>query len=212
MYKLYWSPGSAAMAPHAVLNAIGAKTELIKIDDEKGEQKGAEYLRINPHGRVPTLVYDGANVIYESAAICLFLTERHPEAGLAPRPGDPDRGLFLQWTAYLTNTLQEALMHYWHPGYFIDGAERQNEVSLKAEATSDRMFGFLDGVLKRSGPYLCGKQFTVCDAYLAMIARWTRKMAKPAVTHPEIARLVRHCLAWPPYAEMLRQQGIEQPV
>jgi glutathione S-transferase len=124
MYKLYWSPGSAAMAPHALLNEIGKPCDFIKIDDEKNEQKGAAYMRLNPHGRVPTLIYDGDKLMYESAAICLFLTERHPEIGLAPKPGDPDRGLFLQWMAYLTNTLQEAHMHYWHGAYFIDGAER----------------------------------------------------------------------------------------
>ena len=210
MYKLYWSPGSAAMAPQALLNAIGAPVELIKIDDERREQKSAEYMRLNPHGRVPTLVYDGANVMYESVAICLFLLERHPEAGLAPRPGDPDRGLFLQWMAYLTNTLQETHMHYWHAEYFIDGADRQKEMSLKAEERSDRMFGFLDGVMNRHGPWLCGKNFYACDIYLAMLARWTRKMAKPAVTHPEISRLARHCLALPAYAKMLKDQGIEQ--
>src|SRR5262245_18974012 len=87
MYKLYYSPGSAAMAPMAILNALQVPHELIKIDDDKNEQKGAEYMRLNPHGRVPTLVYDGGNVMYEAAAICLFLTERHPEAGLAPAPG-----------------------------------------------------------------------------------------------------------------------------
>ncbi len=59
MYKLYWSPGSAAMAPQAMLNVIGVAHELILVDDEKNEQKGAEYMRLNPHGRVPTLVYDG---------------------------------------------------------------------------------------------------------------------------------------------------------
>jgi len=212
MYKLYWSPGSAAMAPHALLNAIGVKHELIKIDDDKNEQKSAEYMRFNPHGRVPTLVYDGANVMYESAAICLLLCERHPEAGLAPAVDHADRGLFLQWMAYQTNTVQEALMHYWHGDYFVDGAERQAALSKKAEERSDQMFGFLDGVLSRSGPYLCGTNFYACDIYLAMLARWTRKMEKPAIRHPQIKRIVQHCLALPAYAKMLRDEGIEQPV
>ncbi len=211
MYKLYWSPGSAAMAPQALLNDIGKPVEFIKIDDDKNEQKGAKYLQVNPHGRVPTLIYDGNKVMYESAAICLFLTERHPEVGLAPKPSDADRGLFLQWTAYLTNTLQEALMHYWHPDYFIEGDEPgKQHVVAKGEARCDEMFGFLDGVLAKSGPFLCGKNFYVCDYYAAMMARWTRKMAKPAITHPQIRALVRQCLARPAYAKMLSQQGIDQ--
>jgi glutathione S-transferase len=210
MYKLYWSPGSAAMAPMAILNALGVAHALIKIDDERNEQKGAEYLRLNPHGRVPTLIHDGDRVMYEAAAICLFLCERHPEAGLAPAPGDADRGLFLQWMAYLTNTLQEALMHYWHGNYFIDGADRQAALSKKAEERCDAMFGFLDGVLAQHGPWLCGRRFTAADIYLAMLARWTRKMENTAVRHKEIKRLVAHCLALPAYAKMLKDQGIEQ--
>ena len=211
MYKLFWSPGSAAMAPMALLNAIGVPHELIKIDDEKNEQKSAAYMQFNPHGRVPTLVYDGDRVMYEAAAICLFLAERHPEAGLAPAPGHPDRGLFLQWMAYLTNTLQEALMHYWHAEYFTADANGLPAVVKKAEQRSDEMFGFLDGALGNSGPYLCGESFYACDIYLVMMARWTRKMEKTAIRHPEIRRLVKHCLALPAYAKMLKDQGIEQP-
>ena len=210
MYKLFWSPGTAAMAPMAILNAIGVPHELIKIDDDKNEQKSAAYMKYNPHGRVPTLVYDGDKVMYEAAAICLFLCERHPEAGLAPAPGHADRGLFLQWMAYLTNTLQESLMHFWHAEYFIQGTDGLPAVVAKSEQRTDEMFGFLDGVLKGSGPYLCGKTFYACDIYLAMIARWTRKMQKPAVRHKEISRLVQHCLARPAYAKMLKDQGIEQ--
>jgi len=210
MYKLYWSPGSAAMAPHALLNEIGQPTEFIKIDDDKNEQKSAAYMKLNPHGRVPTLIYDRDKLMYESAAICLFLTERHPEIGLAPKPGDADRGLFLQWMAYLTNTLQEALMHYWHANYFADGDTAQKNVVKKAETRTDEMFGFLDGVLAKSGPYLCGKSFYACDYYAAMLARWTRKMEKPAITHPEIRRLVRACLARPAYAKMISAEGIDQ--
>src|SRR5690348_9114831 len=47
MYKLYWSPGSAAMAPHAMLEDIGASHELIRIDTSKGEQRGADYVKLN---------------------------------------------------------------------------------------------------------------------------------------------------------------------
>jgi glutathione S-transferase len=215
MYKLYYSPGSAAMAPMVILNSIKAPHALILVDDEKNEQKSTEYMRLNPHGRVPTLIYaspdsTGDKVMYECAAICLFLTERHPEAGLAPAVDHPDRGLFLQWMAYQTNTLQEALMHYWHGEYFIDGAEQQAQLSKKAEQRCDAMFGFLDDVLARSGPWLCGQNFYACDIFLAMLARWTRKMEKPAIRHPQIRRVVQHCLALPAYAKMLKDQGIEQ--
>lgn len=212
MYKLFWSPGSASMTPHAVLEEIGAPFELIKIDLEAGQHRSAEYLKLNPNARVPTLVYDDDQVMYEAAAISLFLVERHPEAGLAPAPGDAKRARFLQWMVYLTNTLQECLIHYWHPDNFLPDATRQADLKHAAEARVGRLFAFLDGELAAHGPFLCGERLYLCDYYLAMIARWTRRMAKPAHALPNINRLIRAVLARPGYARMLAAEGIDQPV
>ncbi|HET6621755.1 MAG TPA: glutathione S-transferase family protein [Dongiaceae bacterium] len=211
MYKLYWSPGSANMTPHALLEEIGAPFELIEVDLDAGKQHNPDYLKLNPHARVPTLIYGGGHAMYEAAAISLFLLERHPELGLAPLPGDPRRARFLQWMVYLTNTLQEALMHYWHADNFIPGVERQADLKQAAEQRVWRMFSFLDGELAARGPFLCGDRLTLCDYYLVMIARWTRLMAKPAHTLPHINKLVRAVMERPGYARMLKAEGIEQP-
>ncbi|WP_374382573.1 glutathione S-transferase family protein [Dongia sp.] len=211
-YKLFYSPGSAAMAAHAMMIEMGVKAAFVLIDNEKNEQKSATYMKLNPHGRVPTLIYDDNRVMYESAAICEFLTERHPEAKLAPAIGHADRGLYLQWMAYLTNTVQEALMHWWHNEYFVDGAAEQAKVKAKAEERLGKMWAFLDGELAKSGPYLCGSTWYACDYFLAMLIRWTRKMPTPGHTYPHLNKLVRAAMARPAYAQMLKDEGIEQPV
>jgi glutathione S-transferase len=212
MYKLYWSPGAANMTPHAVLEDSGVPFELIKVDLDLGQQRDPKYLKLNPHARVPTLVYDGERVMYESAAISLFLTERHPETRLAPPPGDPDRGRFLQWMAHLTNTVQEALMHYWHPDFYIEDALRQAELKQAGEQRTGKHFSFVDRHLAESGPFLCGPKLYVCDYFLAMLVRWTRLMAVPPHTNPNINKLVRAVKERPGYARMLAAEGIEQPV
>lgn len=212
MYKLYWSPASANMTPHAMLEDIGVPYELIRVDTAKGEQRSPDYLKLNPHARVPTLVYDDDKIVYETTAIALFLAERHPEAGFAPRTDSPDRPLFLQWMAYLTNTLQVALSHWWHPEHAIDGADRQAELKAKAEQRIAGMFRFLDAQLAKPGPYLCGNSFYVCDYYLAMLAQWTEFMATPAHTNPDLNKLIRLVMQRPGYARMLKAEGIEQPV
>ncbi|MBL9034995.1 MAG: glutathione S-transferase family protein [Rhodospirillaceae bacterium] len=211
MYKLYWSPGSANMTPHAILEEIGVPYELIKIDTSKGEQRNPDYLKVNPHARVPTLVYDGGKLMYEAAAISLFLIERHPGTGLAPEPGHADRAPFLQWLAYLTNTVQEACMHWWHPENFVAGEDHQAAVKRTTEARLAKMFGLIDAHLAQSGPYLCGNTFYACDYYCAMLARWTRAMTAPAHTHPRVRDLVRAAMARPAYARMLEMEGIAQP-
>ena len=210
MYKLFFAPGSAAMAPHAMLEDIGAPFELIRVDIKTGEQHSADYLKLNPHARVPTLVYDGDHVMYESTAICLFLADRHPGIPFVPKNDSKDRGPFLQWMAYLTNTLQEACMHWWHPEKFVDGADQQAAVKRKAEQRTAEMFHFLDGQL--TGPFLCGSTFYICDYYAAMLARWTRAMATPAHANPNVNKLIRAVLQRPGYARMLKAEGIEQPV
>lgn len=212
MYKLYWSPGSAAMAPQAIILEAGAKAEFVLVDDEKNEQKSADYMKLNPHARVPTLVYDNGKVMYESAAICQFLVERHPEAKLAPEVGHVDRALYLQWMAYLTNTVQEAMMHWWHAENFIDGADEQAKLKAKAEIRLAKMWAFLDGELAAKGPNLCGATFYACDYFLVMLVRWSRKTAKPGHLYPHLNALVKTALARPAYARMLKDEGIEQAV
>ena len=212
MYTLYWSPASANMTPHAMLEDIGVPYELIKVDTSKGEHRSPEYLKVNPHARVPTLVYDGGKILYETTAISLLLAERHPEAGFAPKIDSLDRPLFLQWMAYLTNTVQIALMHWWHPEHVIDGADRQAELKAKAEQRADGMFRFLDDHLAKSGPYLCGRTFYVCDYYAVMLAQWTEFMATPAHLNPHLNKLIRLVMQRPGYARMLKAEGIEQPV
>jgi glutathione S-transferase len=191
---------------------VGAPFELIKVDLDLGQQRDPKYLKLNPHARVPTLVYDNDKVMYESAAISLFLTERHPEVQLAPLPGDPDRGPFLQWMAHLTNTVQEALMHYWHPDFYIEGSQRQAELKQAGEERTGKHFAFIDRRLADGGPFLCGSKLYACDYFLAMLVRWTRLMATPAHTSPSINRLVRAVIARPTYARMLKAEGIEQPL
>jgi glutathione S-transferase len=200
------------MAPHAMLQDIGAPFELIKVDTANGQQRSADYLKLNPHARVPTLIYDGDRVMYESTAICLFLADRHPKVPFVPKSDSKDRGPFLQWMAYLTNTLQESCMHWWHPEKFVDGADQQAAVKRKAEQRTAEMFRFLDEQLAKSGPYLCGTSFHICDYYAVMLARWTRVMATPAHTNRNVNTLIRAVMERPGYARMLKAEGIEQPV
>ena len=84
MYGLHYYPANANAAPHMLLEEIGAQYELILVDRAVNGQKSKEYLKINPMGRIPTLV-DQDLVLFEAAAIVLHLVDAHPDAGLAPK-------------------------------------------------------------------------------------------------------------------------------
>src|SRR5450756_941613 len=133
MYQLYYYPGNANLAPHILLEEIGADYELVLVDRNKNEHKGPEYLKLNPTGRIPVLV-DGGLVRYETAAICLHLADRHARAGLAPALGSNERAEFYKWLGYLTNGWQAQLMLYCYPGRLADDAAAVAQIKSHAES------------------------------------------------------------------------------
>jgi glutathione S-transferase len=94
-YTLYYSPGAASMAVHWMLIEARIPFEARVVDIDTGAQHSAEYLRLNPAGRVPTLVVDGVPR-HECTALLMLLAERHAAVGLASPHGSPDRAEWLE--------------------------------------------------------------------------------------------------------------------
>ena len=206
MYKLFWAPGTAAMAPQAILEEIGVPYEAVTLDVAAKEHEQAAYKRLNPNGRIPTLV-DRDFVIYETAAICLYLCEKHPGANLAPPPGTPARGRFYQWLVFMTNTVQTAFIDWYHPDWSFPDAEGQAGLKRAAEARLERAFGVLDAGVG-AGKHLAGDRFGVCDIYLTMLARWSRNLPKPMWQWPNLKRAVGETFPRPAFQRMMQKQGI----
>lgn len=210
MYTLYYSPGSASMAPHVALQEIGAPHEAVRIDIAKGDHKRADYLAINPDGRVPTL-RDGDRLLTESAAILMHLADKHPAAGLAPTLGSFERGRYYQWLLYLSNTLQATYVQFYHPDWSVSSPAAQAETKASAERQLDAMWLKIDAALA-PGPYLLGAQFSAADIFLTMLVRWCRRMAKPAITYPNVRRCAELVRARPAFQRVLHKEGLEPPV
>ncbi len=206
MYTLYWARSSANMVCHAAMIEMGVPFELVEVDVDKGQQKSPDYLKLNPNARVPTLVEDG-RVMYESAAILLYLCEKHPQAGLMPPVGSPQRAPFLQWLFYLTNTVQEALMNWWHADNYLDKSEEQTALVAGAERRLARMWQLLDQQIAAGGHYLLGRECTAVDLFLTMVAHWSRKTAKPARGYPNIGKLMALVETRPSWQKMMADEG-----
>jgi len=112
--RLHYLPGTAAMAPHATLAEIGVRYELVRVERDEDGRPSAAYLALNPWGKIPTLE-DGDLVLTESAAICLYLADKYPDARLAPPPGSVERAELYRWLLWLTNTVQAAQMRHFYP-------------------------------------------------------------------------------------------------
>ena len=172
MYKLYWAAGTAALAPQAILEEVGAAYEIVALDLKRQEHRRPEYLALNPAGLVPTLVTDDGQVLTESAAITVALCERHPDAGLIPEPGDPARGSFFRWLFYLTNTVQEAYKRFYFPGRFSTDPADAPRIKDQAENHLAACWRIVEDRLADPGPYLLGARFSAADIFLVMLATW----------------------------------------
>ncbi|MGH8810260.1 MAG: glutathione S-transferase family protein [Noviherbaspirillum sp.] len=212
MYRLYYYPGNANLAPLMLLEELTLKYELVLVDREKHEHRSAEYLKLNPNGRIPTLI-DGDLVLYEMAAICLHLVDGHPEAGLAPSLGTTIRAEFYKWLIYLTNTLQAELITYFYPERLADDAAAIAQVKVHAETRVGTMLDLIERTIAEHGkPYLLGERYTAVDPYLLMLCRWTRMMHNPACQRPNLGRFLQMMVKRPAIQRAFEQEGLSAPL
>ncbi len=170
-YQLYWSKGSGAFPVAVMLRAAGVPHRMIRLTLEEGDQHKADYLRINPRGQVPTLVLPDGQTMTESAAVLLYLGDRHPESGLLPAIDDPTRAQVLRWLVFAATQLYEDdLRIYYAQRYTSDPAGAEGVKRAAVEAF-DRNAGFVQAAIAE-GPFFLGQRMTILDVYLAMLASW----------------------------------------
>jgi glutathione S-transferase len=214
MLQLYYHPGNASLAPHVLLEEIGAPFELVFVDRANAAHKSPEYLKLNPNGQIPVLV-DGDFVLYEAAAICLYLADRHPESNLAPPLRTSGRAHFYQWLFWCSNTLQAMLMHYFYGERMVDDGDLQAaaQVKQRAEARIGPMLDRLDEQLgSHGGDWLLGPDFSAVDPYALMLARWTRNFARPARSLPRLAPYLQRMLARPAVQRAFATEKLATPL
>lgn len=215
MIRLHYYPSNASLAPHVLLNELGVPFERVLVDRTRGAHKTPEYLKLNPNGLIPVL-QDGDLVLYESAAICLHLCDRFPQAGLAPAPGSTARAHFYKWLVWLTNTLQASLIHYFYPERLVDegNAEGARQVKAHVEARIGTLLQQLDDQLAAHGqPWLLGADYSAVDAYAFMLCRWTRGFAsRPARDYPHQGPWLQRMLARPAVQRTIAAEGLQPPL
>ena len=110
MLTLYFAPGSSSMAVHIALHEIGVPFERKPMSFKNNDMRSPDYLKLNPEGKVPTLVVDG-RPLTEVAAILYYLAKRFPEADLLPGDDIEADAQALSWMSFAASTLHPARRH-----------------------------------------------------------------------------------------------------
>ena len=169
--KFYYAPMSCAFATHVLLEDAGAQYSAVRIDLKKGDQNKPEFLKINPKGRVPALITK-KGVLTENPAIMFYICQLYPDKKLAP--DNPHELAEAQsFNMYLSSTVHVGHAHK-HRGqrWTSDGHALASLTSnVKKNMTSYAQY-IEDNLLE--GPWVLGKNYSMCDPYLALVTRWFR--------------------------------------
>jgi glutathione S-transferase len=161
---LFHAPNSRSVGARILLEELGADYELRPLNLKGSEQRGARYMAVNPMGKVPAILHEGA-LVTEQAAVFMYLADLYPEAGLAPPIGDPLRGPYLRWMVFYGSCFEPAV---------VDRSMKRDPAPLATSPYGDfdTMIGTLAQQLSR-GPYLLGDRFTAADLMWGMALAWT---------------------------------------
>lgn len=159
----YTHPMSRGRTVHWMLEEVG-KPYQIKLLEYGSTMKEPEYLAINPMGKVPAICHNG-KVVTESAAICAYLADVFPEAGLAPAPTSPERGTYYRWLFFAAGPLESGIINQ------TLGLKITEEQKITVGYNDiDQMLDALELTLQ--GKYLLGDQFSAADVYIGSFLYW----------------------------------------
>ncbi|HEX7249070.1 MAG TPA: glutathione S-transferase family protein [Burkholderiales bacterium] len=189
MLKLYFARNTCALVPHIALEQAGAKYELVRIDFAKEEQLGAEYRKINPKARVPSLVTE-RGILTEVPAILLYLCQLFPQAKMAPLDDPFELARVQAFNSYLCSTVHIAHAHRMRGYRWVDASETAalDAMKRKVPQSVGECFQLIEREMLR-GPWVMGDEFGICDMYLFTIAQW---MEADGVDLSKIPKVVDH--------------------
>lgn len=187
--QLYWSPRSRSFSALWLMEETGQRYERVLTDISTGAQKKPEFLAINPMGKVPALK-DGDVTVAEAAAICAYVAERYPDAKLAPPPGDPRRGKYLQWLFFAPSCIEPALIQIF--------TKIEVPTSTAAWGDATQVFDVLDKALEK-GPWLLGETFSAADIVVGSGLNLAVRAFKMVPARPSFDRYIDACIARPAF-------------
>lgn len=198
MLQLYGNPRSRAMRCLWMLEEVGEPYQLIEKSTRADDLQSAEYLRLNPNARIPTLV-DGEVVLWESMAINLYLAQKHE--GPMHCAGPEVLGLAAQWSFWAVLEMEALLLDLLLHRAVLPEFARDASYAERDELLLRKPLGVLNDALV-GHEYLVGNSFTVADLNVASILVWGKMARLDMSTLSEATRWLDGCLARSAYGRV----------
>jgi glutathione S-transferase len=193
----YYAPMSSATRVHWALEEVGVPYEKVRLDLRAGDTRKPDFLRINPNGKVPTLVDDGV-IVFESLAIFLHLGERYGVAKkLWPEAGTPARAESLSWIVWGTVTLGAQVSGLFYLASDRVPVEQRDPVKIEAARKElDKTLGILDGRLN-GREWMVGDGFTFVDLAIAATVSFATRVNVDLASHTNVKAWLARCTQRP---------------
>ena len=199
--KLYFAPGACSLSPHIVLREAGLAFDLEQVDNrEKKTKTGKDYWTVNPKGQVPALQLDSGEMLTEGPVIVQYLADQKPGAGLAPPAGTIERYRVQEWLNFITSELHKSFGPIFRP-------TTPDAYKAISRENIGKRFDWLDKQLA-GRQYLMGDKFTVADAYLFTVLRWTGRVEIDVAKWPNLKAYMDRVAARPKVQEALKAEGL----
>ena len=201
--KLYFSPGSCSLSPHIVLRETGSDFELEQVNNqEKKTKSGKDYWTVNPKGQVPCLELDNGDKLTEGPVIVQYVADQNG-SGLAGKPGTMERYHVQEWLNFTTSELHKTF----GPIFRATTPDAFKEIS---RANLGKRFDWIDKELA-GRQYLMGDKFSLADAYMFTVMRWTQRINVDIAKWPNIKAYMDRVAARPKVQDALKAEGLAWP-
>jgi len=199
--KLYFAPGACSLSPHIVLRESGAQFDLEQVNNqEKKTKSGTDYWTINPKGQVPVLELDNGERLTEGPVIVQYIADKQPASGLVPPAGTPERYRVQEWLNFTTSELHKTFGPIFRP-------TTPDAYKVISKENLGKRFDWLNQQLA-GRQYLMGDKFTVADAYLFTILRWSSRVDIDLAKWPNLKAYADRVAARPKVQEAMKVEGL----
>ena len=210
--RLYYATGACSLAPHIALEEAGDRFELSRVDLAANQQNSAEFLRLNPKARVPTLT-DGDWVLTEAPAILRYIAARHPAAGLWP--WDPrQEARCAEWVAWISSTIHVSAGHVRRAARYASDPRAVEDVAATAKKTCRELWQTVEARIGE-GPWAIGERYSAADPYLLVYWVWGRSPLlgyDMAHDFPQWTAHARRLAARPAVQRAFASEGLALPM